>query len=177
MPEGPATGRVEAKRRALTTPSAAPAWKARWCGSKIWIRKRDAISRTLAHAHEPTSVRSSVRLVSGKSGHEDMHPGAAFVVPELRAQTATCGDDQRWRIRARPDGLGSLAGQDSGVVHAIVGSATATRALAVTAAQSAASMSRSRQIVAIEGLAHGSQSWCCQGWGRSGEAVESGGPT
>jgi hypothetical protein len=47
MPEGPAGGRVEAKRRALTTPSAAPAWKERWCGSKICIRKHDAFSGNL----------------------------------------------------------------------------------------------------------------------------------
>ncbi len=71
--------------------------------------------------------------------------------------------DQRWRERPRLDGLGSLAGQDSGVVHAIVGSATATPTPIVTAAQSAASMTRSRQVAAIETLAHGSRSWGYQG--------------
>ena len=71
--------------------------------------------------------------------------------------------DQRWRERPRLDALGSLAGQDSGVVHAIVGSATATPPPIVTAAQSAASMTRSRQVAAIETLAHGSRSWGYQG--------------
>ena len=71
--------------------------------------------------------------------------------------------DQRWRERPRLDGLGSLARQDSGVVHAIVGSATATPAPVATAAQSAASMTCSRQVAAIETLAHGSRSWGYQG--------------
>ena len=38
MPEGPAVGRVEAKRRALTTPSTAPPSNARWCDAWIWAQ-------------------------------------------------------------------------------------------------------------------------------------------
>ena len=57
MPEGPATGRVEAKRRALTTPSTAPASKTRWCDGKIWIQERDVPSGNTWHAREPIRGR------------------------------------------------------------------------------------------------------------------------
>jgi len=68
--------------------------------------------------------------------------------------------DQRWRERPRLDGLGSLAGQDTGVVHAIVGSSTATLTPTLTAAQSAAAVAGRKQDAAIQTLArsNGSQS-------------------
>src|SRR6516164_2313057 len=42
MPAGPADGRVEAQRRALTTPSTAPVSRARWSDAWIWVCKRGA---------------------------------------------------------------------------------------------------------------------------------------
>ena len=60
--------------------------------------------------------------------------------------------DQRWRERPVSTARGSLAGQDRGLVHAIVGSATATPAAAAAAAQCATSMTRSRQVAAMETL-------------------------
>ncbi len=63
MPEGPATGRVEATRRALTTPSPAPASKTRWCDAWIWVRKRDAPSGKTCNVHEPISVRHVGHIV------------------------------------------------------------------------------------------------------------------
>ena len=49
--------------------------------------------------------------------------------------------DQRWRERPRQGALGSGAGHDSGVVHAIVGAVTSARAPSGESAQSAASRS------------------------------------
>ena len=92
MPEGPAIGRVEAKRRALTTPSTAPASKTRWCDGKIWIAEprrsfrenmRTRANRFCSSIHRPHC--------SGESGHEVVHAGGAFVLHELCTQTATCG--------------------------------------------------------------------------------------
>ena len=56
MPEGPATGRVEAQRRALTTPSPAPASKTRWCDGTISMQERDVPSGKTCDAGEPISV-------------------------------------------------------------------------------------------------------------------------
>lgn len=77
---------------------------------------------------------------------------------------------QRWRERPRLGGLGSLAGQDTGVVHAIVGSPTATLTPTVTAAQSAAAFAGPKQAAAIQTLARRESSRSHQGgesfWGR-----------
>ncbi len=73
--------------------------------------------------------------------------------------------DQRWRERPRLGGLGSLAEQDTGVVHAIVGSPTATTAPTVTAAKSAASIAYPQQRAATATLEHHSLSWRYQGRG------------
>ena len=51
------------------------------------------------------------------------------------------GHDQRWRERPRQGALGSGAGHDSGVVHAIVGAVTPVWAPSGESAQSAASRS------------------------------------
>jgi hypothetical protein len=53
------------------------------------------------------------------SGHEVVHAGGAFVLHNLRAQTATCGTTNDGVNHPSLDGLGSVAGQDTGVVHAI----------------------------------------------------------
>ena len=73
--------------------------------------------------------------------------------------------DQRWRERPRLGGLGSLARRDTGVVHAIVGSPTATPAPTMTAAQSAASITCPQQGVVAETLERHSRSWRYQGRG------------
>jgi hypothetical protein len=91
MPEGPAAGRVEAKRRALTTPSTAPASNARWFGSGIWIRKGGAPFRETLGASEPISVRFIRRFIPADLETKTRTPGGAFVVHDLCAQTATCG--------------------------------------------------------------------------------------
>jgi hypothetical protein len=56
MPEGPATGRVEAKRRALTMPSPARASNARWCDGTISIQERDVPSGKTRDPGGPISV-------------------------------------------------------------------------------------------------------------------------
>ena len=91
MPEGPATGRVEAKRRALTTPSTAPASN----GAMVRCLDLDPqnvtfLPGTQCDAHEPISVRFVGRIRSGESRHEHVHAGGAFVLHDLCAQTATC---------------------------------------------------------------------------------------
>ncbi|MGE4056195.1 MAG: hypothetical protein AB7F99_15470 [Vicinamibacterales bacterium] len=53
MPEGPATGRVEAKRRALTMPSTAPASSARWWCSSIEVPIVVVFSGRTAVVREP----------------------------------------------------------------------------------------------------------------------------
>lgn len=73
--------------------------------------------------------------------------------------------DQRRRERPCLDGLGSLAGQDTGVVHAVVGSPTATPTPTVTAAQSAGAVACPTQDAAIETLARSDRSRCDQGGG------------
>jgi hypothetical protein len=155
MPEGPATGRVEAKRRALTTPSPAPALKTRWCDGKIWIQERDVPSGKTWERANRFLFDSSAALFRRISTRRRARGRRVRPPRPVRADSDR-QHDQRWRERPPLDGLGSLAGQDSGVVHAIVGSATATAALVVTAAKSAASMPCSRQGAAVETLARGS---------------------
>jgi hypothetical protein len=114
---------------------------------------------------------------AGGSGHEREAAGGAFVVHDLCAYDSDMRRDQRWRERPRLEGLGPPSGQGSGVVHAIVGSATVTPAAVMTAAQSAASRSCARQLAAIETLARICAHGATRGEGLSGEVVESGGPT
>ena len=102
-------------------------------------RRCVAIRETWGDAR-PIRVRFVGRLFRRISTTNTCTRAARFLLHELRCADSDMRHDQRWRERPRLDGLGSLARQDSGVVHAIVGSATATRAPAVTAAQSAASM-------------------------------------
>ena len=112
MPEGPAVGRVEAKRRALTTPSTAPASKRDGAG-KIRLRERDVLpGRQATRANRLRRIRRP--LCPGEYGHEHVHAGGAFVLHDLCAQTATCGHDQRWRERPRLDALGSPQGRTAG---------------------------------------------------------------
>jgi hypothetical protein len=95
--------------------------------------------------------------------HDHVHVGGAFVRHEVGTVDGDMGHDQRWRERPRLDVPGPPAGQNSGVVHAIVGSPTPTPAPEKTAAQGAASQTRSWQVAAIEALERGSPSWGHQG--------------
>jgi hypothetical protein len=100
---------------------------------------------------------------SGESGTQRRARGRrVFPARTLRADS-DMRDHQRWRERPRLDGLGSLARQDSGVVHAIVGSVTATPPPAETAAHSAALMLCAQQGAATQALAPSVRSWSHQG--------------
>lgn len=89
MPEGPANGRVEAKRRALTMSSTAPASSARWWQGSIQVHdfilfppKKRARSQTDCDARrQPTSSVASM--------HEQMHAGGAILLHGVGAETRT----------------------------------------------------------------------------------------
>ena len=128
MPAGPATGRVEAKRRALTMPSTAPASSARWWCSSIWptetacvlqAERGSCANRFLRNAY-PLLVRIWPRIRA--HGRRDLSCTNGLADSDTR-------HDQRWRERPRQGALGSGAGHGDGVVHAIVGAVTSARAL------------------------------------------------
>jgi hypothetical protein len=121
MPEGPASGRVEAKRRALTRPSTAPGSSTRWWLDRFGRKTKTYTPREHGHAREPIVARSSATSFDD-SGHARGHAGGAFLPHELGTQTSTWDTDQQWRERPRGGTLGSGARQNTGVVHAIVGS-------------------------------------------------------
>lgn len=155
MPEGPAVGRVEAKRRALTTPSTAPASNTRWCQAPKLTRQRRRSSGKDGNAGGPDRRPGHALLSPDKLAHAHVHAGGAFVRHVLSTHDSDRGHDQRWRERPRRGGLGPPAGQDTGVVHASVGSATAIPAPVATAAQSAAARRRALQVAAAEALERG----------------------
>jgi hypothetical protein len=161
MPAGPAIGRVGAQRRALTTASTAPASNTRWCRRTLWC---DCVCADPREAVRVVTMRArGWRLGSVKETRSRHRPaGATFPPDEPAAQTRDMRHDQRWRERPRLGGLGSPATQETGVVHAIVGSATETWALGVTAAQSAASMCARGKLLRPSRL-HDSPSWRYQG--------------
>ena len=177
MPEGPATGRVEAKRRALTMPSTAPASSARWwCGSicsadraSCSAGERRLVREPIPAEHIGTLLRSHLAATRAR-GRRDSPARTGLADSDTR-------HDQRWRERPRQGALGSGAGHDSGVVHAIVGAVTSARALLDEAAHSAASWSWTRQRTLLQAVACGSRSWATRGERASGEGVETGGPT
>ena len=163
MPEGPALGRVEAERRALTTPSTAPASKTRWCQARHPTHRMRRSSGKDCRSSEP-DLRADHRLLRpGEPGHDHVHASGAIVRHVLSTHDSDKGHDQRWRERPRRGALGPPTGQDTGVVHASVGSATATPAPVATAAQSAASRTPARQVAAVETLVRSSRSWSHQG--------------
>jgi hypothetical protein len=63
MPAGPAAGRVEAERRALTTLSTAAASRTRWCDAWIWVCNPDASAGNTLEAPEEISVRFASRIL------------------------------------------------------------------------------------------------------------------
>jgi hypothetical protein len=92
MPAGPAAGRVEAQRRALTTPSTAPASESRWCDAWIWVFEQDASAGNTCVVPEQISTdlcSVSGRYSSCESRTEKVHAGGAFLLHDLRAETAT----------------------------------------------------------------------------------------
>jgi hypothetical protein len=163
MPAGPAVGRVEAQRRALTTPSTARASKTRWCQARIPACRMRRSSGKRGHTSGPDLRADHGLRCPGEPGHDHVNAGGAFVRHVVTTHHDENGHDQRWRERPRRGALGPPAGQDTGVVHASVGSATATPASAATAAESAASRTRSPQVAAIEALERRSRSWSHQG--------------
>ena len=163
MPAGPALGRVEAKRGALMTPSTARASKTRWWQSQKLTRRLRRSSGKDGHASGPNLRADHGLLCPGEPRHDPVHAGGAFVRHVLSTHDRDEGHDQRWRERPRRRALGPPAGQDTGVVHASVGSATATPAPVATAAQSAAARTHAPQVAAAEALERGSRSWSRQG--------------
>ena len=176
MPEGPAIGRVEAKRRALTTPSTAPASSARWWRGSIRAPNRGHVLQKNRLVREPIAAE-----VTGTSSlsiwHEHGHAGGAILLHGSGRADSDTRHDQRWRERPRQGALGSGAGHDSGVVHAIVRAVTSARALLDEAAESAASSSCARQRTPLQAFACGSRSSATRGERGAGEGVETGGPT
>ena len=162
MPAGPAAGRDEAERRALTTPSTAPASRTRWGGAWIWVRNPDASAGNTFAVPKKFPCGSRAVFFRRRSLRRRAHGRRVHPAHSMRGH----GDvrhGHRWRERPRLDDLGSLAGQDSGVVHAIVGSSTATRPPTATAAQSAAAVARPMQDAAIPTLARTDSSPSHQG--------------
>ena len=178
MPEGPATSRVEAQRRALTTPSTALASRTRWCKARNPTRRMRRSSGKDGHASGP-DLRADHRLpFPGELGHDHVHAGGAFVRHVLRTNDSDIRHDQRWRERPRRGARGPPAGQDSGVVHAIVGSATATPTPVATAAQSAASLTAAgRNFLRDKRLGVLCRHGATRGETTSCDAVNIGGPT
>ena len=176
MPAGPAAGRVEAQRRALTTPSTAPASESRWCAVCIRVCERNVSTGNTCDAHELICVRFVGSFFPRISTRRCARGRRVLPARLVRADTDN-RYDQRWRERPGLDGLGSLAGQNTGVVHAIVGSPAATLTLTVTAAQSAAAFAgpkktlryRSLHAVRVHGATRGERA--------SSEGAKTGGPT
>jgi len=178
MPECPARGRVEAERRALTTPSTAAASRARWSGD--WI---SACNRAASAGNTLDMYRK--RFLFGLRAVFFLRISTRTRAHQRRVRPAHSlrgnGDlrhHQRWRERPHLDSLGSLAGQDTGVVHAIVGSPAATLTPTVTAAQSAAAVagpearrcdSDACNPIRVHGATRGERA--------SGVGAETGGPT
>ena len=176
MPEGPATGRVEAKRRALTTSSTALASSARWWRGSISTRNGDVFCGRTGLVREPIAARAAGPLLRSQLGTNMAAGWRDCPARSGHADTDT-RHDQRWRERPRPGTLGSGAGHNSGVVHAIVGAVTSARALLDEAADSAASWARPPQRTPLQAFACSSCSSATRGERVSGEGVETGGPT
>jgi hypothetical protein len=162
MPAGPADGRVEAERRALTTPSMAPASRARWSDDWISACNREASARNTFVVYREISVWFASRILLANLDANRCTPAARSSCT-FTGRNDDLRHNQRLRERPRLDSLGSLAEQDTGVVHAIVGSPTATPTPAVTAAQSAAAVARPAKDSAIPTLARSESSRSHQG--------------
>ena len=125
-------GRSEAK--SIDEAEHGASLKCAMVASGIWIRKRwrsfrETLGRARAHFLCDSSAASSLRIWTRTRARAQRVCRARPVRADSDIR-----HDQRWRERPRLDGLGSLARQDSGVVHAIVGSPTATPTPTMTAA-------------------------------------------
>ena len=176
MPEGPAIGRVEAKRRALTMPSTAPASSARWWHRPIRARDRILFRRRIGPMREPIATRVAAHFCPRIYARTCAHGQRDSPARTGRADTDT-GHDQRWRERPRQGALGSGAGNGGGVGHAIVGAVTSAQALLDEAADSSASWSRARQRTSLQAFACGSCSWATRERERPEKPWKTGGPT
>ena len=146
MPEGPAIGRVEAKRRALTMPSTAPASSARWwCKLDLAAELAFVLPQNEVRARTDFCGRRRWILAVG-SGRANVYAGGAIHPARTGRADSDTWHDQRWRERPRQGSLGSGAGHDGGVVHAIVGAVTSARTPSGESAQNAASLSSTRQV-------------------------------
>ena len=177
MPAGPAIGRVDAERRALTTTSTAPESKTRWS------LRSDLDARTvrlLPHP-APTPVVLFARKRDTRAGpRPGLRSGracGAVVLQHLGTHAAGCGTGSRWRERPSVGALGSGARHEGGVVHAIVSGAACTAACLGEAADSAACPCRGQQSPARQAFAGASSAWLTKGGRGLGEASETGGPT
>ena len=150
MPAGPAIGRVEAKRRALTTPSTAPASNARWCRRTIRMRQRARVLReNMAHVRGPIArVICRLRCLK-KHDTTQCTRAARFSCTNCAAQTATRGTTNDGVNDPVSAAWGHAQGRTAGSFTPSLVAATATRAPGSEAAQSAASMTCSRQVAAI----------------------------
>ena len=168
-------GRSEAK--SIDEAEHGASLKCAMVASGIWIRKRwrsfrETLGRARAHFLCDSSAASSLRIWTRTRARAQR----VYRARPVRADS-DIGHDQRWRERPRLDGLGSLARQDSGVVHAIVGSPTAIPAPTVTAAKSAASIAPPRKGAAIQTLARANAHGATRGKETSGEGGDTGGLT
>jgi hypothetical protein len=91
MPAGPACQRrVEAERRALTTPSTAPASQPRWCDVWIWVCNSDASAGNTFDAPDETSVQFASCIRPANVARKTCTL-VARVGPHIHcANTATC---------------------------------------------------------------------------------------
>jgi hypothetical protein len=152
MPEGPATGRVEAKRRALNDAEHGASIIGAMVCSSIEVPMVVVFFRRTALVREPIPAEHIGRLLA----RVNVDAGGAVLLHELGSQTAICGTTNDGVNDPRQGALGSCAGYDSGVVHAIVGAVTSAQALLDEAANSAASWSRARQRTLLQAVACGS---------------------
>ena len=90
MPEGPADGRVEAERRALTTPSTAPASRTRWRDAWICVCNRDASAGNTFDAPEEISVRFAGRIFLANLDTKTCTRAARSSGTFTARKTATC---------------------------------------------------------------------------------------
>ena len=89
MPEGPATGRVEAKRRALTMPSTAPASSARWWCSSIEAPERGRVLQENGGSCANRFLAEHIGTLLCRIWPRNVHAGGAILLHELGSQTAT----------------------------------------------------------------------------------------
>ena len=105
MPAGPAVGRVEAQRRALTTPSTAPA--SRRDGAMPESRSANVtfLPGNTCDVHELVSVRFVSRILPANLHMKTCTRAARLSLTTARADTDN-QHDQRWRERPCLDGPG-----------------------------------------------------------------------